>query len=336
MSHPRPLVITMGEPASIAAEITAKLWLRLRQAGEADRRFFVVGAPELYRRCGVPVVEITQPSQALESFATALPVLVEPLPSEVSWGVLNPDHAPATIQAIRRAVSLVQAGAAAAVITNPIHKAHLQQAGFGFPGHTEFLESLVRAEGVSAQAVMMLTSERIAPPLRVVPITVHLSLQQAIRALDRAKIIATAQVAAAELRRRLGIPQPRLVVAGLNPHAGENGTMGREEIEIIAPAISELQGRGMRITGPYPADSLFHARAREDYDLVLCPTHDQALIPLKTLDFSGGVNVTLGIGLVRTSPDHGTALDIAGTGVADETSLYEAVKLAAAMVQHGG
>ncbi|MCX8500853.1 MAG: 4-hydroxythreonine-4-phosphate dehydrogenase PdxA [Alphaproteobacteria bacterium] len=336
MSQPRPLVVTMGEPASIAAEITAKLWLRLRREDRPEWRFFVVGEAELYRRCGVPVVKITQPRQALEHFAMALPVLVEPLPSKVNWGVLNPDHAPATIQSIRRAVALVQAGEAAAVITNPIHKAHLQQAGFGFPGHTEFLESLTRREGMAAHAVMMLTSERITPPLRVVPITVHLALRDAVNALDRSKIITTAITTATDLRRRLGIANPRLAVAGLNPHAGENGTMGREEIAIIAPAIAELQSRGLRITGPYPADSLFHPRAREDYDLVLCPTHDQALIPLKTLDFSGGVNVTLGLDLVRTSPDHGTALDIAGKDLADETSLYEAVKLAAAMVQHGG
>ena len=331
-----PLVLTMGEPASIAPEITAKLWQLVRQGERSDWQFFVIGDPELYRRQGLEVAIITDAAETFSTFASALPVMVESLPVTVTAGTMQSQTAAATITSISRAVTAVQQRQAAAVITNPIHKSQLQSAGFGFPGHTEYLENLSRLQQPSQarHAVMMLSSERLQPPLRVVPITVHLALREAVNALTAAKIITAATITDHDLRHRLGIATPRLALAGLNPHAGENGTMGREEIEIMTPAIIQLRGRGVNITGPYPADSLFHSAARQYYDAVLCPTHDQALIPLKSLDFSGGVNVTLGLEFIRTSPDHGTALDIAGQNRADPTSLFEAVKLAAQMVQN--
>ncbi|HEY1943836.1 MAG TPA: 4-hydroxythreonine-4-phosphate dehydrogenase PdxA, partial [Roseiarcus sp.] len=233
--------------------------------------------------------------------------------------------AAATIESIERAVGYVRSGEARAIVTNPIAKATLYAAGFRFPGHTEFLGELAAAWGAPAQPVMMIWS----PLLAVVPVTIHIALSEVPKQLTRELIVSTARIAAADMVRRFGLARPRLAIAGLNPHAGEGGAMGREEIEIIAPAIAELRADGLDVSGPLPADTMFHPAARARYDVALTMYHDQGLIPAKTLAFDSGVNVTLGLPFVRTSPDHGTAFDIAGKGVANPASLIEALRLAA-------
>ena len=319
----------MGEPAGIGAEIALKAWL----ARASVPVFFLIDDParleKLAGRLGwpAPVVEIASPGEAAAVFPRAVPVLCERLAAEVVPGRLDPRNAPAVVSAIRRAVALALQGQIGAIVTNPINKAALYDAGFAHPGHTEFLAELA---GGHLTPVMML----IGGGLRVVPVTIHISLRQALQELGTAKIVETARIAAAGLRRDFGIDRPRLAVAGLNPHAGEGGALGREEIEIIAPAIDELRAEGIEVAGPVPPDTLFHAGARARYDAAICMYHDQALIPLKTLDFHGGVNVTLGLPLVRTSPDHGTALGLAGTGTASEASLIAALGLADAMARH--
>jgi len=242
------------------------------------------------------------------------------LAAPVRLGHPDPANAPATLAAIERAVALATAREIAGFVTNPIQKKTLQDAGFKHPGHTEFLAELAGGPDVA----MMLA----CPELRVVPATIHLSLAEALRALDPAVILRAGRITAAGLKSLFGISQPRLAVAALNPHAGEQGTMGDEESRIIAPAIAALRKEGIEVRGPAPADTLFHPAARQTYDAAICMYHDQALIPIKTIDFSGGVNVTLGLPFVRTSPDHGTALDIAGTGRADPTSLIAALAMA--------
>ncbi len=316
MTH-LPLCLTMGEPAGIGAEISAKAWHRLHESGPA---FFFIGDPRSVR--GAPVAAIEAPEQAVEAFAAGLPVLPLPLPAPPQPG--RPDHANAiaVIAAIETAVRLCLEGRAAAVVTNPIQKSVLTGAGFQHPGHTEFLGELA---GRGVPPVMLLA----CPGLRVVPVTVHAALAEAIRSLTPDLIIEHGRIVAEALRQDFGIAQPRIVVAGLNPHAGEAGTMGREDIEIVAPAIAALRQGGIDARGPLPADTLFTPRARANYDCALCMYHDQALIPVKTLDMDGGVNVTLGLRIVRTSPDHGTALDIAGSGQADPGSLIAALHLAA-------
>jgi len=255
-------------------------------------------------------------------FDTALPVLPQPLAAAVEPGRPDPANAASVRASIARAVELARAGEAAAVVTNPIHKGVMYQGGFRFPGHTEFLAHLL---GVEGNEVMMLA----CPLLKVVPVTIHVSLAEAIASLNKATIVSVGQATHRALRQDFGIAAPRLAVAGLNPHAGENGAMGREEIDIIAPAVAELRAAGVDAFGPLPPDTMFHAAARARYDAALCMYHDQALIPLKTLGFDEGVNVTLGLPVVRTSPDHGTAFEIAGTGAANENSLMEALRLAA-------
>ena len=322
-----PLAVTMGEPAGIGGESALKAWLR---RDERLAHFFVIDDPDRLRKLArvvgldVPVAEIETPEQASEAFSDALPVLAERLPQPSSPGRLDPANASSVITAIDRAVALVQDGRAAAVVTNPIHKKSLYEAGFRYPGHTEYLAALA---GGNARPVMMLT----CPGLRVVPVTVHLPLREAIGALTTDDIVYAATVTAAALKRDFGIPDPVLAVSGLNPHAGEEGAIGKEEKTIIGPAVRKLKKAGVIAVGPMPADSLFHERAREQYDAVICMYHDQALIPLKTIDFDRGVNVTLGLPFVRTSPDHGTALDIAGTGAAREHSLVAALATAASM-----
>ena len=323
-----PLALTMGEPAGIGGEITLAAWLR---RGEGVPPFFALDDPDrlaaLARRLGlaVPIREIGIAEEAAGCFADALPVLPVILAARVEPGHPSGVNAAAVVAAIERAVALVRSGQAAALVTNPIHKETLYTAGFRHPGHTEFLAELAGA----GAPVMMLA----CPGLRVVPVTIHLSLQAAVAALTADAIIAAGRTTVAALRRDFAIPAPRLVVAGLNPHAGEGGALGREEIEIIAPAVAALAAEGIAVAGPFPADTLFHAAARQRYDAALCMYHDQALIPLKTIDFSGGVNVTLGLPFIRTSPDHGTAFDIAGTGRADPASLIAALKLAGAMAR---
>jgi 4-hydroxythreonine-4-phosphate dehydrogenase len=326
-----PLAVTMGEPAGVGGELSLKAWLARRPG---IRPFFALDDPArlsaLARRLGyeVPVLEIAQPAEAAALFGSALPVVPVKIRTRVQAGHPDPVNAPATIEAIERAVALAQAGDIAGMVTNPIQKKTLQDAGFRHPGHTEFLAEL--AGGVDV--AMMLA----CPELRVVPVTIHLSLAQAVQALDTEGIVRVGRIAAAGLKALFGIDRPRIAVAGLNPHAGEQGTMGDEESRIIAPAIARLKAEGIDVRGPAPADTLFHPAARAAYDAALCMYHDQALIPIKTIDFSGGVNVTVGLPFVRTSPDHGTALDIAGTGRADPASLIAALAMADDMARRRG
>lgn len=316
----------MGEPAGVGGEIAIKAWLR---RGEGIPAFVLLDDPRrLARLAGdlgvdVPLRVVADCPEAAAIFDSALPVLEVRLAHAVEPGRIDPANSAVVRIAVERAVALATAGEAAAVVTNPIHKEAMYRAGFAFPGHTEFLAEL--AGGV--RPVMMLA----CPELRVVPVTVHVSLAEAVRGLSEGAIVACGRIAAAALRRDFGIASPRLAVAALNPHAGEGGAMGREEIAVIQPAIDRLRAEGIDAFGPSPADTLFHPAARAGYDAALCMYHDQALIPLKTIDFAGGVNVTLGLPFVRTSPDHGTALGLAGTGRADETSLVAALRLAAAM-----
>lgn len=314
-----PLVLTMGEPSGIGGELTAKAWLALREGGPG---FVAVDDPERLAGYGVPVREVFSASEAMGVFGEALPVLAERLAVPSVAGRPDVANAGAVIASIRRAVALVQAGEAGAVVTNPIAKSVLYGAGFGYPGHTEFLGALTGC----ALPVMMLANSF----LRVVPVTVHVSLRAALEMLSVELIVETSLVVAAALRRA-GIAAPRLGMAGLNPHAGEGGAMGREEGTLIAPAIEALRAAGIVVVGPYPPDTMFTPSARAQYDVAICMYHDQALIPLKTLDMASGVNVTLGLPIVRTSPDHGTAFDIAGRGVADPSSLLAAIRMAEEM-----
>ena len=328
----RPLALTMGEPAGIGGEIALMAWIRRR---DGIPPFFVLDDPDrlaaLSRRIGlaVPIVAIETPEDAGARFGEALPVLPLALAREARPGHLDPANAGAVLDAIRRAVELVQAGRAGAVVTNPIHKHVLYEAGFKHPGHTEYLAELARENGRTPTPVMMLA----CPQLRVVPVTIHLPIRQAIADLTSAMIVETGEIVARDLARRFGKTNPRLAVAGLNPHAGEGGALGREDDEIVRPAVEALKKLGIAATGPWAPDSMFHADARAGYDAALCMYHDQALIPIKTLDFHGGVNVTLGLPFIRTSPDHGTALDIAGSGRANPASLIAALKLASAMAE---
>ncbi len=323
----RPLALTMGEPAGVAGEIVIKAWHA--PDGRPVPAFAVLGDPEWLRaeahriKSHSHIIEVASMDEAGRRFFEGVPVLPVPLKVKAVPGAPDAANGAAVIAAIDKAVALARGGEAAGVVTNPIHKATLYQAGFKFPGHTEYLASLC---GGTAP-VMMLVIEG----LRVVPVTVHVSLAQAVRSLTREAIIAAGAATHRALIQDLGIAKPRLAVAALNPHAGEGGAMGDEETRIIAPAISDLRSQGLEVTGPLPADALFHAGARARYDAAICMYHDQALIPLKTLDFAGGVNVTLGLPIVRTSPDHGTALDIAGQDRADPSSLVAALRLAEAI-----
>ncbi len=323
----------MGEPAGIGGEITLKAWTR--RAGLDP--FFVIDDPDrladLARRTGqdVPLRIIAAPSEAAQTFALALPVLpadrVSPLPVPVVAGRPDATNAKAVIASIEAAVRLVLKGEAAGVVTNPIHKQVLYDADFPHPGHTEFLAKLAN---IDTPPVMMLAADE----FRVVPVTIHQSLRDAIDSLDASAITQAGIITAAALRQDFAIARPRLAVAGLNPHAGEGSAMGTEEIHIIAPAVEALREIGIDAFGPVSPDTLFSADARKGYDAAVCMYHDQALIPIKTIAFEDTVNVTLGLPFVRTSPDHGTALDIAGTGEADESSLLAALALAGAMTRN--
>lgn len=320
----------MGEPAGIGGEITLQAWLRRDSAGLAP--FVVLDDPArlaaLAKQHGwtVPLLTVAEPAEAMEAFATALPVLSVPLPAPSQPGIPDRRNAPAVLHAIELATVLCRNGSAAAMVTNPIHKAALYDAGFSHPGHTEFLAALCDVQ----RPVMMLASER----LRVVPVTIHIALREAIATLTSDLIVETGQILAADLRTKFGIANPRIAVAGLNPHAGESGSMGSEDATIVAPAVEQLRKAGIDARGPLPPDTMFHAEARSGYDAALCMYHDQALIPIKTLDFDQGVNVTLGLPIIRTSPDHGTAFDIAGKGIAKADSLIAALKMAATMAVH--
>jgi 4-hydroxythreonine-4-phosphate dehydrogenase len=277
----------------------------------------------------VPLGTVTNADEALDLFAEALPVLPIEIAGEVVTG--RPDLAAmaAVKQSIETAVSLVRGGEARAVVTNPISKSLLYQTGFTFPGHTEYLAALASDSDTPLLPVMMLA----AGPFRVVPVTIHIPLKDVPAKLTKELLLATIKTTDKDLRRYFGIARPRLAISGLNPHAGEDGSLGREEIDVIAPAIEAARADGLDVTGPHPADTLFHETARAHYDAALCMYHDQALVPFKTLAFEEGVNVTLGLPFVRTSPDHGTAFDIAGTGKANPRSLIEALRLADAMTR---
>ncbi|MBS1164267.1 MAG: pdxA1 [Proteobacteria bacterium] len=327
-----PLAVSVGEPAGIGAEIIAKAWLAGRQ--KALPSFYVVGDPAFVEsrlaRLGLAVpVAVISPELAAKAFADALPVVdlghqVEDRPGELSEAT-----ATATIAAIETAVRHIRDGRASGIVTAPIQKSNLYAAGFKFPGHTEFLGELARQlwPGAPHEPVMMLAG----PELATVPITVHIALRDVPEVLTGDMIVTIGRIVDREMKAKFGLVRPRLAVAGLNPHAGEQGAMGREDLEIIAPAVKQLRAEGIDARGPLPADTLFHAPARKTYDVVLAMYHDQALIPVKTIAFDETVNVTLGLPFIRTSPDHGTALDIAARGVADPSSLIAALIMAGRM-----
>ena len=325
----QPLALTLGEPAGIGPDLTLALW---RRRVELDLPpFYLIGDIDFLRQraralgLDIPMSEVT-PAQASAAFERALPVAPLGLPVTATPGKPDATSAPAAIASIRRAVADVLSGQAAAVVTNPIAKNVLYRSGFAEPGHTEFLARLAtEATAKPVHPVMMLWS----PELAVVPVTIHLPLKDVVGALSIDLIVETGRIVARDLHARFGVAKPRIAIAGLNPHAGEDGGLGEEDRDIVAPAVARLKAEGIDAVGPLPADTMFHERARAGYDVAMCMYHDQALIPIKTLAFDHGVNVTLGLPFVRTSPDHGTAFDIAGTGKADPSSLVAALALAA-------
>ncbi|PZA12549.1 4-hydroxythreonine-4-phosphate dehydrogenase PdxA [Rhodopseudomonas palustris] len=326
----KPLALTLGEPAGIGPDITLAAWLQRKRHDIPP--FYVVGdAGSVARRAAVLGLDVAiaeiRPQDAVSAFADALPVVPTGLKATAAPGRPDGSSAASAVASIEQAVADVSEGRAAAIVTNPIAKSVLYQAGFHYPGHTEFLAELAKRDGVVPQPVMMLW----CPSLAVVPVTIHVSLRDAIAQLSTELIVSTARIVVQDLRSRFGIAQPRLALAGLNPHAGEDGSLGREDRAIVAPAVEILRGEGVDARGPLPADTMFHAAARHTYDCAICMYHDQALIPIKTIAFDEGVNVTLGLPFVRTSPDHGTAFDIAGSGRANPSSLIAALKLAARM-----
>jgi len=329
----QPLALTLGEPAGIGPDLALAIW---RQRAELDiPPFYIVADPDYLRRraervgLAVPIAAVT-PTSAAAAFLSALPVVALDVAITAEPGRPDRSSAPAAIASIRRAVADVVAGAAAAIVTNPVAKNVLYHSGFAEPGHTEFLASLLQeSTGKKLRPVMMLWS----PELAVVPVTIHLPLKEIFKQLSTELIVETGRIVARDFRSRFRIAHPRLVIAGLNPHAGEDGTLGQEDRAIVAPAVAQLAADGIDVRGPLPADSLFHERARAAYDAALCMYHDQALIPIKTLAFDHAVNVTLGLPFVRTSPDHGTAFDIAGSGAADPASLVASLRLAARLAR---
>jgi 4-hydroxythreonine-4-phosphate dehydrogenase len=324
-----PLALTLGEPAGIGPDLTLAVW---RRRAELDLPvFYLIGDVNFLaaraRALGlnVPLALVT-PADAGAAFARALPVVSIDLAVTAAPGKPDASSAPAAIASIRCAVADVVAGRAAAIVTNPVAKNVLYRSGFAEPGHTEFLGRLAQeATGKRLRPVMMLWSSELA----VVPVTIHLPLKDVVSHLTGDLVFETGRIVAHDLTARFGIARPRIAVAGLNPHAGEDGALGEEDRLIVAPAVERLKAEGIDAIGPLPADSMFHAKARARYDVAMCMYHDQALIPIKTLAFDHAVNVTLGLPFVRTSPDHGTAFDIAGTGRADPSSLVAALTLAA-------
>ena len=324
-----PIALTLGDPAGIGPELAVAAWRALSACG--GPAFYWLGDPALLNDA-VPFRLIQVPEETADVFSDALPVLPVICPAPVTPGKPSSANACAVVESIKQAVTHVQTGRAGAVTTNPIAKHILAASGFAYPGHTEFLAALC---GTTGQEVMMLVS----PHLRVVPVTIHVSLRQALENLTIDRIITVARATHSALQQDFGINSPRLAIAGLNPHAGEEGLMGTEEQTIIRPAITQLEREGLCVSGPFPPDTMFTATARPHYDVAICMYHDQALIPLKTLDMAEGVNVTLGLPIIRTSPDHGTAFDIAGPigndfGKADPSSLLAALRLASFMSQH--
>jgi len=333
MTGPRaPLALSQGDPSGIGPELALKAWLARKND---THPYFVLGDAALFERSAqalglaVPVARIT-PAEATKTFASALPIVDLGFPVKGVPGKPDAADAPATIAAIERGVRLVKEGHASAIVTNPIAKEVLYGAGFTHPGHTEYLGELGAALwGADDFPVMMLWSSQLA----VVPVTIHVSLQRAINELTTDLVVKTARIVHADMQRKFAVMKPRIAIAGLNPHAGENGTMGREDLDIVAPAVAQLRAEGIDARGPLPPDTMFHAAARAKYDAALCMYHDQALIPIKTLAFDSAVNLTLGLPFIRTSPDHGTAFDIAGKGLANEASLIAALELASLLVE---
>ncbi len=326
----KPLALTTGEPAGIGPDITLKAWLSRNELKLPA--FYMLGDRDLlgYRAkalgLDVRLAEV-RAEDAAEAFADALPVVSTGHAATAQPGQPDRNSADAALASIRQAVADVAAGRAGAVVTNPIAKSVLYRAGFRHPGHTEFLAELAGSGGKVPHPVMLLWS----PALLVVPVTIHLALRDAIAQLSTELIVKTARIVAADLKVRFGFANPRLALSGLNPHAGEDGSLGTEDRTIVAPAVEILRGEGIAVRGPLPADTMFHDAARKTYDCAICMYHDQALIPVKTLAFDDAVNVTLGLPFIRTSPDHGTAFDIAGTGKANPSSLIAALRLAARM-----
>ncbi|PIE18146.1 MAG: 4-hydroxythreonine-4-phosphate dehydrogenase PdxA [Proteobacteria bacterium] len=311
-----PIAVSCGEPAGIGPEIAAKAWDLLR----GDVPMLWIGDPA-HLPDGTPFQEVAAPAEAIEAAADALPVWPLPMVTPRVPGQADPRHAPHVIEAIRLGSEMAMDGRCAALCTAPIHKqALIDGAGFGYPGHTEYLAHL----GGDVPVVMMLACDA----LRVVPATIHTALRNVPDMITRPLLEQVLRVTHDGLWRDFGIAAPRIAVSGLNPHAGEGGKMGHEEAEVIAPVIEALRADGLAVSGPHPADAMFHDAARARYDAAVCMYHDQALIPIKTVDFAGGVNVTLGLPFIRTSPDHGTAFDIAGTGVADPSSMVAALRMA--------
>jgi len=324
------LAVTMGEPAGIGGEIALAAWSARHEAPVPP--FFMIDDPDRLRRLAdhldwsVPVRAIAAPEDAAVVFERAVPVLAHPLPGRPDPGRPDPTNAAAVVGSIERAVALVDEGRASGIVTNPIQGGTLRSAGHSASGHAEYLAQLT---GTEAPPVTMLASRS----LRIVPVTVHLALARALEVLSVDAICHAARVTARALAADFGVAEPRLSVAAVNPHAGEGGALGREETETVRPAIDRLRAEGMAIDGPHPADTLFHERARAGYDAAICMYHDQASIPLKTLDFERGVEITLGLPVVRTSPDHGTALAIAGKGIAHKASFDEALRIADRMAR---
>jgi 4-hydroxythreonine-4-phosphate dehydrogenase len=323
----QPLALTSGEPAGIGPDITIKAWLRRHELKLPA--FYLLGDSELMRRrakaLGLDIkLADTSAEKAVDIFADALPVVSTGHTATAQPGHPDQSSAAAATASIRQGVADVVAGRANAIVTNPISKGVLYRAGFKHPGHTEYLAELASSGGHTPQAVMMLWS----PILVVVPTTIHLSLRDAIDQLSTDLIVRTVRIVVADMKTRFGLINPRIAISGLNPHAGEDGSLGVEDRTIVAPAIETLRSEGIAVRGPLPADTMFHAAARATYDCAICMYHDQALVPIKTLAFEDAVNVTLGLPFIRTSPDHGTAFDIAGTGQANPSSLIAALRLA--------
>ncbi|XCE18266.1 4-hydroxythreonine-4-phosphate dehydrogenase PdxA [Candidatus Liberibacter asiaticus] len=324
-----PLILTQGDPAGIGPDISLKAWASRQitaippfiYIGDVD----VLNARAKQLNLSVPLYE-TDCKNAVSIFKKALPIISSPCGAKIVTGTPNPQTASSTIANIEKAVSLTLSGQALAIVTNPIAKFLLYQEKFKFPGHTEFLAELAKKNtGITFKPVMMLSG----PQLRTVPVTIHIPIADICRILSTKRIIETSDTVYNAMKKYFGINNPRIAISGLNPHAGENATIGIEEKNIIIPAITYLRNDNKNIIGPRPADSMFHHSARQCYDVAICIYHDQALIPIKTLDFNQTVNITLGLPFVRTSPDHGTAFDIAGSSLTQEESLVSALKIAA-------
>ncbi len=322
----KPLALTMGEPSGIGPELIARIWQS--RSSENLKPFFMIGAVEAIKEIApeLPIASINDPHEALTAFQDALPIMPLELSEKIQLGTPSNSNGLTVINSIKLATEYALNKEISGIVTAPIHKAALYNAGFDAPGHTEYLARL-SGEADDHSVMMLMTGG-----LRVVPVTIHIPLKDVANELTADKIIHAGLITAHDLKNRMGIEKPRIAIAGLNPHAGENGTIGMEEATHIMPAIWTLRDHGIDISDPAPADTLFHSEAREKYDAVLCMYHDQALIPIKTLDFWGGVNVTLGLPFIRTSPDHGTALELAGKNLARTDSMIAAIRAAEQMV----